>query len=221
MRVYLSPRRASSRVLVVIFLSCASIYLVLRANLPALTHPNLAGAGFTKPRTLLKLDFLTSARNKCIAFVRKSSFSEARGLRETGARSAVDLLVTRSMFHVAAFGQLSPYEYECDTSRAPTRSQPASSKTFHADIARYQMRVRYRSISNQFNIECALPVLSIVHARRCMLAFLTVPVHRHFFTETFCIKNKSSTTKCSCVLHEVTGQQSLRDLVERDVFVCA
>ena len=43
MHVYLSPHRASSRVLVAIFLSCASIYLVLRVNLPGLTHPNLAG----------------------------------------------------------------------------------------------------------------------------------------------------------------------------------
>ena len=33
---------------------------------------------------LLKLDFLTSAYNKCIALVRKSSFSEVQGLHETG-----------------------------------------------------------------------------------------------------------------------------------------
>ena len=42
------------------------------------------GAGFTKPCALLKLDFLTSAYNKCMALVRKSSFSKAQGLRETG-----------------------------------------------------------------------------------------------------------------------------------------
>ena len=40
------------------------------------------GAGFTKPRALLKLDFLTSAYNKCMALVRKSSFSKAQELRE-------------------------------------------------------------------------------------------------------------------------------------------
>ena len=44
----------------------------------------LAGAGFTKPCALLKLDFLTSAYNKCMALVRKSSFSKAQWLRETG-----------------------------------------------------------------------------------------------------------------------------------------
>ena len=42
------------------------------------------GAGFTKPCALLKLDFLTSAYNKCMTLVRKSSFSKAQGLRETG-----------------------------------------------------------------------------------------------------------------------------------------
>ena len=45
-----------------------------------------SGAGFTKPCALLKLDFLTSAYNKCMALVRKSSFSKAQGLRETGPR---------------------------------------------------------------------------------------------------------------------------------------
>ena len=37
-----------------------------------------------KPCALLKLDFLTGAYNKCIALVRKSSFSKAQGLHETG-----------------------------------------------------------------------------------------------------------------------------------------
>ena len=37
-----------------------------------------------KPCALLKLDFLNSAYDKCIALVRKSSFSKAQGLRETG-----------------------------------------------------------------------------------------------------------------------------------------
>ena len=41
MHVYLSPRRASSRVLVFIFLSCG--LTSLRVNLPGLTRPNLAG----------------------------------------------------------------------------------------------------------------------------------------------------------------------------------
>ena len=36
-----------------------------------------------KPSALLNLDFLTSAGNKCIALVRKSSFSKAQGLHET------------------------------------------------------------------------------------------------------------------------------------------
>ena len=38
------------------------------------------------PCALLKLDFLTSEYNKCIALVRKSSFSNAQGLHETGSR---------------------------------------------------------------------------------------------------------------------------------------
>ena len=38
------------------------------------------GACFMKPCAILKLDFLTSAYNKCIALVRKSSFSKAQGL---------------------------------------------------------------------------------------------------------------------------------------------
>ena len=42
------------------------------------------GAGFMKPCALLKLDFLTSAYDKCIALVRKSSFSKAQGLHKTG-----------------------------------------------------------------------------------------------------------------------------------------
>ena len=42
------------------------------------------GTGFMKPCALLKLGFLTSAYNKCIALVRKSSFSKAQGLYETG-----------------------------------------------------------------------------------------------------------------------------------------
>ena len=46
------------------------------------------GAGFTKPCALLKLNFLTSAYNKCIGLVRKSSFSKAQGLREIGPRPA-------------------------------------------------------------------------------------------------------------------------------------
>ena len=37
-----------------------------------------------KPCALLRLDFLTSAYNKCIALVRKSSFSKAQGLHKTG-----------------------------------------------------------------------------------------------------------------------------------------
>ena len=36
-----------------------------------------------KPFALLKLDFMTSAYNKCIVLVRKFSFSKAQGLRET------------------------------------------------------------------------------------------------------------------------------------------
>ena len=46
------------------------------------------GAGFTKPFVLLKLDFLTSAYNKCMALVKKSSFSKAQRLSETGPRYA-------------------------------------------------------------------------------------------------------------------------------------
>ena len=46
------------------------------------------GAGFTKPFVLLKLDFLTSAYNKCMALVKKSSFSKANQLSETGPRYA-------------------------------------------------------------------------------------------------------------------------------------
>ena len=40
-----------------------------------------------KPCALLKLNFLTSAYNKCIALHRKSSFSKAQGLHETGPMS--------------------------------------------------------------------------------------------------------------------------------------
>ena len=50
------------------------------------THP---WAGFTKPCAVLKLDFLPGASNKCIALVRKCSFSKAQGLRETGPRTTV------------------------------------------------------------------------------------------------------------------------------------
>ena len=48
----------------------------------------MPGAGIMKPCALLKLDFLTSA---CIqqmhVLVRKSSFSKAQGLHNTGHRS--------------------------------------------------------------------------------------------------------------------------------------
>ena len=51
---------------------------------PLIHQLSFLGAGFTKPCALLKLDFLTSAYNKCMALVRKSSFSKAQKLRETG-----------------------------------------------------------------------------------------------------------------------------------------
>ena len=47
-------------------------------------------------RLTLKLDFLTSAYNKCIALVRRSSFSKVQGLRETGPRHWVALALVNN-----------------------------------------------------------------------------------------------------------------------------
>ena len=59
------------------------------------------GAGFMKPCALLKLDFLTGAYNKCIALVRKSSFSKAQGIHVTGPSAYAVVPIDKGLFCIS------------------------------------------------------------------------------------------------------------------------
>ena len=67
------------------YLYCRTAVIIRDNVLFVFTPP---GAGFMKPGVLLKLDLLTSAcmEQKMHSLVRRSSFSKAQGLHESGSR---------------------------------------------------------------------------------------------------------------------------------------
>ena len=71
-------KRAAAMVQAVTHYDDARTLATISENLGvAMVGAAAAGTGFMTPCALLKLDFLTSAYNKCMALVRKSSFSKA------------------------------------------------------------------------------------------------------------------------------------------------
>ena len=74
------------------------------------------------PCTLLKLDFLTNAMHLLYALVRKSSFSKAQGLRETGSRCSVSLNLSECLPCPGAVAR-------CSVASAPKSSQQCPSST--------------------------------------------------------------------------------------------
>ena len=54
-----------------------------------------------KPCALLKLDFLTSAYNKCIALVRKSNFSKAQRIHVSGPSAYAVVPIDKGLFCIS------------------------------------------------------------------------------------------------------------------------